>query len=59
MLAHDPQYKVMSHIRLDGLISCKYAEVKLEMDKLLKGTLGAVTTDGWTSAAGDSYYGFT
>ena len=46
MLAHDPQYKVMGEVRLDGLISCKYAEVKLEMDKLLKGTLGAVTTDG-------------
>ena len=59
MLAHDPQYKVMGEVRLDGLISCKYAEVKLEMDKLLKGTLGAVTTDGWTSAAGDAYYGFT
>ncbi len=40
-------------------IANKHAEVKVHMDKLLKGTLGAVTTDGWTSASGDAYYGFT
>jgi len=59
MRVHDPQYKVMGRERLSTLISQKYAEVKLEMDKLLKGTLGAITTDGWTSASGHSYYGFT
>jgi len=48
MRVYDPQYKVMGRDRLSTLISQKYAEVKLEMDKLLKGTLGAVTTDGWT-----------
>ncbi len=40
------------------LISQKYAEVKLVMDTLLKGTLGAETTDRWPSASGDAYYGF-
>ena len=59
MRVHDPKYKVMGRERLCTLISEKYAEVKIEMDKLLKGTLGAVTTDGWTSASGDAYYGFT
>ena len=59
MRLHDPQYKVMGRERLGNLISQKYAEVKLVMDTLPKGTLGAVTTDGWTSASGDSYYGFT
>ena len=59
MLLHDPKYKVMGKARLDLLTSLKYAEVKVVMDKLLIGTSGAVTADGWTSASGHSYYGFT
>ena len=48
MRVHDPQYKVMGRERLCTLISEKYAQVKIEMDKLLKGTLGAVTKGGWS-----------
>ena len=29
------------------------------MSLFLKGTFGAVTTDGWTSVSGHAYYGFT
>ena len=52
MTAHSPNYVPMSHKRVDALISEKYHEVQVAMNALLKGTMGGVTTDGWTSAGG-------
>ena len=59
MMAHVPNYKRMGEYRLMTLLSKKYADVKVSLAGILKNTRGAVTTDGWTSTSGHSYYGFT
>ena len=52
--AHAPQYVPMSHLHVDNLITKKYHEVQAIMNKILKDTIGAITTDGWTSTGGNT-----
>lgn len=59
MKAHVPNYQRMGKYRLMTLLSEKYAAVKVSLAGILTNTRGAVTTDGWTSTGGHSYYGFT
>ena len=44
----------MGHRLVDNLITKKYHEVQAIMNKILKDTIGAITTDGWTSTGGNT-----
>ena len=59
MKMHNPQFEPMGTYRFSTLLSETFASVQLSLRSILADTQGAVTTDGWTSSAGDTYYGFT
>ena len=59
MKMHNPQFEPMGTYRLGTLLSETFASVQLSLRSILAGTQGAITTDGWTSSAGHTYYGFT
>ena len=59
MKLHQPQYAEMGKDHFANLLTDTFVTAKLRMRSILAGTEGAVTTDGWTSTAGHSYYGFT
>ena len=52
--AHAPQYVPMSRRLFGSLITKKYYEVQAIMNKILKDTIGSITTDGWASTGGNT-----
>ena len=59
MKMHAPQFEPMGKYHLGSLLSDTFATVQVRLRSILASTQGAITTDGWTSTAGHTYYGFT
>ena len=59
MKMHAPQFEPMGKYHLGSLLSDTFATVQVRLRSILASTQGAITTDGWTSTAGQTYFGFT
>jgi hypothetical protein len=57
--SYNKSAEVISSKCMKSMVLEKSEEVKAVLDEAIKGQKGAITTDGWTSSANNTYYGFT